>query len=93
MLNIEVVFKFKEKDVTIHQKSLIIFDGIIGRESDVSVKNITQSTIAQRVDSIRYRKACNTSFLPCCLICVFKDSFSCCLSSLVNLSIVSHTPL
>jgi hypothetical protein len=78
-------FRFSEKDVIIHQRSLIIFDGMIGNERDVSVKKITQSTMAQSVDNIRYRKACNTSFLPCCLICAFRDSFNWCLSSLVNL--------
>ena len=35
----------------------MIFDGIIGRLSDVNNRKTTQSTTAQSVDNIKYKKA------------------------------------
>jgi hypothetical protein len=54
--------RFNEKEVIIHHRSLIIFDGIIGKEREVNSIKTAQSTIAQTVDNIKYKKACIASF-------------------------------
>ena len=52
-LCLKLRFKFKENEVIIPQISLIMFDGIIGSDTDVNNKKRVASTIAQRVESIK----------------------------------------
>ena len=56
-------------EVIIPHVSLIMFDGMIGSQSQVNDKNTTQSTIVQIEDNMRYKKACLASFFALLRTC------------------------
>ena len=75
-LCLKLRFRLRENEATIHQKSLMIFDGMMGRDNEVSSINKQQSMIAQIVDKIRYKRACIISFFACLRRCVYGTCFS-----------------